>query len=557
MPLLIAHQLPLLAPRVQRAWQWRPSLSVESLAVIAGFFFTLFCNGPFWAAYAQAFGGQSARGWLLGASLALLITCLHSLLLCLVLMRWNAKWVLTVLLGVTAFAVYYMDAYVVFIDPDMVRNVLHTERKEALELLTPGLWPAMLLYALVPAVLLWRVRIPRLTLGRAAMRRVAMVAALLAVTVCVGLLSFQDLSALMRSNKSLRYLVTPGNVVTSLARVVDGAASDAALPRQRIAEDAVAAALPGTRPTLLVIIVGETVRAQNWGLSGYARDTTPQLSRLGVINFADVTACGSSTEVSLPCLFSARGRRDYDEDAIRRSESLLHVLQRAGIQTAWRDNQTGCKGVCEGLPFQSFRDAATPEWCHGGLCFDEVLLEGLQEHIDAVPGSQVVVLHPLGNHGPSYASRYPEAFRRFRPTCDTPQLGDCSEEEIVNAYDNAVLYADHVVAQTIRFLQRQQGRDTALIYVSDHGESLGETGLFLHGVPYAIAPDVQIKVPMVAWLSPSLVAARGLSRSCLEQVARQPASHDNLFSSVLGLMQVDTEARDPALDVFSACTDAA
>jgi lipid A ethanolaminephosphotransferase len=248
--------------------------------------------------------------------------------------------------------------------------------------------------------------------------------------------------------------------------------------------------------------------------------------------------------VSLPCLFSPDGRATFDAVRTRRSESLLHVLDHAGVATRWRDNQSGCKGVCAGLPFESTAAAHA---------FDDILLEGLDEAIAAQTGDAVFVLHPLGNHGPAYWRRYPDGFRRFVPDCRTVELGDCTREEIVNAYDNAVLYGDHVVASVIDVLQAQARHDTALLYVSDHGESLGEAGLYLHGLPYAIAPRTQTRVPMVAWLSPGFVDANGLDIACLRRIAGEPASHDNVFDSVLGLMRVATSVYTPRRDLFARC----
>jgi lipid A ethanolaminephosphotransferase len=165
-----------------------------------------------------------------------------------------------------------------------------------------------------------------------------------------------------------------------------------------------------------------------------------------------------------------------------------------------------------------------------------------------------VVLHQLGNHGPAYHRRYPDAFRRFQPTCDTPDLRQCSREQIVNAYDNALLYTDHVLARAIDWLrERQATHDTALVYLSDHGESLGENNLYLHGIPYAIAPDTQTKVPMLMWLSPSYAARWRLDAACLRQRATQPVSHDHLFHTLMGLFDVTTTARDPAFDLAGGC----
>ncbi len=179
---------------------------------------------------------------------------------------------------------------------------------------------------------------------------------------------------------------------------------------------------------------------------------------------------------------------------------------------------------------------------------------GLDERLARAQGTQVWVLHMLGNHGPSYYARYPDAFKRFTPVCEVDELGDCERDTIVNAYDNAILYTDTVVADAVAWLERQSAsRDTALLYVSDHGESLGESGLYLHGVPRMIAPEEQLKVPMWLWLSPELRDADGIDMACLRKDAAAPRTHDVLFSTVLGLMRVETMARDPALDLLDRC----
>ncbi|WP_222564442.1 phosphoethanolamine transferase [Novilysobacter antarcticus] len=531
---------------------WRPSVSQEGMALAVSLFFTLACNTAFWRAYAATGALESARGWVTAASLATAMTGLHFLLLCLVLNRWTTKPLLSLLLVVTALAGYYSSHYGVYLDPDMIRNILHTDTREARELLTPGL-ALPVLATLIPVALVWWVRIRAQKPAAALLRRVVVMVAVATVTAGALLVSFQDISAMMRNRTELRHLIAPGNYLVSLARVASEDPAAAVRARQPLGNDALVVGRGNGKPRVLVIVVGETVRAQNWGLNGYARQTTPELADLDVLNYTDVTACGSSTDVSLPCMFSAQGRRGYDKRAIKESESLLNVLDHAGIATLWRDNQGGCKGVCAGLPFESLVDARVPELCNAEHCLDEVLLHDLQAKIDGEGRDQVIVLHQLGNHGPSYFQRYPDQFRQFVPVCESADLGKCRQAEIVNAYDNAILYTDHFLARLIETLEADPTRDSAMIYVSDHGESLGEGNLYLHGMPYAIAPDTQLKVPMVMWLSPSLAADRNVDVGCMRQRLSTPVTHDNLFSSVLGLMQVETGVYDASQDLFAPC----
>ena len=375
---------------------------------------------------------------------------------------------------------------------------------------------------------------------------------------------FQPLASLMRNHKELRYLVTPANVLWSVAAVGAAQARGAAQPRQAIGLDAtLAPAVARTRPLVVVMVVGETARRGQLGPERLCpRRRRRELAQLPVINFADVTSCGTNTEVSVPCMFAPVGRRDYDEAAHprqrvaaargrprRRGRALAR--QPVGLQGRLRRTAAGRGGRAQ--PRRHVRRRPLPGRRPAGRA-------GRQAGPAAAsptPGTQLLVLHMLGNHGPSYFRRYPPAFKRFQPACENDDLRLCSPQEIVNAYDNALLYTDHVLASLVAKLQAAADRvDTALIYVSDHGESLGENNLYLHGLPYAIAPDVQTQVPMVMWLSAGLPRALGLDTACLQRRAAEPAAHDHLFHTVLGLLGVRTALYEPAWDLTSACRTA-
>ena len=530
--------------------------TVEQVLLAASLFFVLAANRPFFAAALHGHEANTPATWGFVVAVAALLGAAHFLLMALVANRWTLKPVLAVLIVATALATYFMARYNVYLDDTMMRNVLRTDVGEARELLAPMLVPYLLLYAVLPLLLLWRVRLVNRPALRAMLVRLG--AMLLALVVCVValLVVFQPFASLMRNHHEVRYLITPGNIVFSLGSVLASETRSAAKPRQAIGLDAKPGPSWATRrkPMLLVLVIGETARAANWGLSGYARQTTPQLATLPVINFSDVTSCGTNTEVSLPCMFAPVGRRDYDESRIRGSEGLLHVLARAGVAVHWRDNQSGCKGVCDGLSNDSVQGLNAPGLCSEGRCLDEGLLQGIDRRLAQAQGTQLLVLHQLGNHGPAYHRRYPASFARFTPACENEDLQHCTREEIVNAYDNALLYTDHVLAQLIAQLQAHAGSvDSALLYVSDHGESLGENRLFLHGMPYAIAPDVQTKVPMVLWASEGFAQTDGLDIACLRQRARASVSHDHLFHTLLGLLDVSTALYEPQWDFTAGC----
>jgi len=540
--------------------------TVEQLLLAASLFWALSANRLFMSAALKEREFSQPATWGFALALLVMLAALHYVMLALVSTRHSVKPVLAVLIVGTAFATHFMQSFGVYLDPSMMRNVLRTDIAEARELFSWSLLPHLLLYAVLPLLLLSRVRLRPRPLWRAAGVRVATAFGAVAVLVGALMLVFQPFASLMRNHKELRYLATPANYLWSIGAVVAAQAKGVAKPRQAIGLDA----KPGPswavrdKPLLLVLVVGETARAANWGLSGYERQTTPELAALAaqpaagpLLNFPDVTACGTNTEVSLPCMFAPVGRRDYDEGTVRGSESLLHVLARAGVAVHWRDNQSGCKGVCEGLPQDEVMSLNLPGVCTEGRCLDEGLLNGLSQRLAAMqgkPGTQLLVLHMLGNHGPSYFRRYPPAFARFTPACNHDDLQMCSRAEIVNAYDNALLYTDHVLGSLVAKLQAAApGVDAAMLYVSDHGESLGENNLFLHGLPYAIAPDVQKRVPMVMWFSSGAPQALRLDVNCLRQRSTQPVAHDHLFHTVLGLLDVQTALYESAFDIGHGC----
>lgn len=543
-----------------KPWRARRfSLRVETLTLIFSIAFTLTSNSVFWRTLLTGRDASEMSTWFVAAAMFVSITCAHFLLLLLVCSRWTVKPILSVLLVANAFAVYFVEEYTVYLDPSMLRNILRTDVAEASDLLGAGMLPSLFLYALVPLFLLWRVDIIKTTIGRAVLFRAISLG--LAVLIGAGavMVQFQDIAATMRNQKAMRYLITPANFIYSGVRVLTSEAEMASQPLMSVGADAKQSSLgqQSRRPRLVVLVVGETARAANWGLSGYSRQTTPELAKLDVVNFVETISCGTNTEVSVPCMFAAVGRRDYDETRIRRSESLLHVLKHAGVRSVWIDNQSGCKGVCTGLEFVRAGSVENSPYfarlCPDGLCFDEIMLSDLKPLIDAEKSDLLVVLHQMGNHGPAYYKRYPPGFEQFKPACQRAELGECTQQEIVNAYDNALTYTDHMLAATIRLLETQTTHDVAMIYVSDHGESLGENNLYLHGVPYSIAPRTQIHVPMVMWLSPGFAQSSRISVDCLRERAKLPSSHDNLFHTTLGLMDVRTSVYEPGLNLAAGC----
>jgi lipid A ethanolaminephosphotransferase len=257
-------------------------------------------------------------------------------------------------------------------------------------------------------------------------------------------------------------------------------------------------------------------------------------------------------------MFSHLGKEDF-EARKNNYESLIDILNHAGLAVLWIDNQSGCKGVCERVPQVLTKELKHPTLCKDGECFDEIMLQQLDERIQALPAERrakgvVVVMHQMGSHGPAYYKRVPDAFKKFQPECNSNALQECSREQVVNSFDNTILYTDHFLGQAIQWLKKTEATHaSAMLYVSDHGESLGENNIYLHGLPYRIAPEVQKRVPWITWWSPRFEKQAGLSRTCVKNKAQDALSHDNYFHTILGMAGVSTEVYQAKLDVHADC----
>ena len=504
------------------------------------------------------------RGILICLGVAVMLFAVLSALLAVTAWGRAMKPVWLFLLLAAAVAQHFMLNFGAVIDTTMMANVFETNVNEAKDLMTWGFVGNVLLVAGVPALWLVPVPVKRTTPGKTVLRVVVLFAGSLVVAVAATTALYSVLAPMVRNHMGLRYLPNPLVPVWSTVRVATKPIWNRPKPMVSITAGAALGASharAATKPPLLVLVVGETARADHFGLNGYARDTTPELAARGVLSFRDVWSCGTNTLASVPCMFSSLGKAQFEARKAEH-ENLLDVVQAAGMAVLWVDNQAGCKSVCPRVPSASTNDlAGTPagkRLCANGECLDEALLEGLDARIAALPEARrakglLLVMHQMGSHGPAYGRRSTEAYKRFKPECTTTTLGDCVPAELINVYDNSIAYTDHVLARTIDWARAQAAYAPALLYVSDHGESLGEYGVFLHGVPYPFAPDAQKHVAMVAWLDAAAAARARLDMACLRGRLDEKLSHDNLYHSVLGLLDVTTPTYDRRLDIWSAC----
>ncbi|CAM3723044.1 Phosphoethanolamine transferase EptA [compost metagenome] len=531
-------------------------LRAEWVTLIASLYLLIGFNSLLWQHLASVLASD-AHGLLLRVAFGVMILCAFNLVLTLLAFRMLLKPLLITLFMVSAGVAYFMSQYGVMIDVGMLRNAMETNATEVRDLLSIKLFLYIAVLGVLPSILLYKAPVLYRNWARELFGKLLASVACIVVLGTVALINYQGLASLFRNHHEIRLMLVPSNFVGASLGYVGERVGSAATPFRAIGEDAKldVAWQQRSRKSLTVLVVGESARAPNFGVLGYGRDTTPQLSKeKGLIAFTDVHSCGTETAVSVPCMFSGFTRKDYDASTAKNQEGLLDVLQRAGLAVRWRDNQSGCKGTCDRVVFENVSNLKDPALCADDECRDEILLKGLDSFIDSLQQDTVLVLHQMGSHGPDYYKRYPKEYERFTPVCRSNALNQCSQDSIVNAYDNTLVYTDHVLAALIDLLRSKQDKvDTAMLYLSDHGESLGEYNLYLHGTPYMLAPEQQKHVPLLAWFSDSYKASFGVDSDCLQKVRNEPLSQDNLFHSMLGLLQVHTNLYKPELDLFASC----
>jgi lipid A ethanolaminephosphotransferase len=516
-------------------------------------------NVKFWSTFFQAVGGFSFSTVPLLVGAFLIIVLFFNACLTMVSFRYVAKPVLIALILAASAASYFIATYGIVIDKAMIQNVFETDSREATELISWHFVAKVALFGMLPSLLIARTKIGFPKGVRGLVQRSGIMAASLLMATLLLVVFFKSLAPALREHRELRFLLTPTNFIQATHAYLRNqwAANAVVAPLGR---DAVkGAAWSGQqRRTLTVIVVGETARAASFSLNGYGRETNPLLAKQeGLINFTRVSSCGTATAVSVPCVFSALGRDGYSQTKASSQEGLLDVLTHAGFDVIWRDNNSGCKGVCDRVRYEDLsRPTGYDSHCTDEECYDERLLEGLPELLRGSSKDLVIVLHQKGSHGPAYASRYPKEFARFGPVCATNQFEQCSRESIQAAYDNTIVYTDYFLSKTIDMLRAaagNEGVDTAMLYFSDHGESLGEKNVYLHGAPYFFAPREQTAVPMMLWMSEGFSQRFRIDRRCLNERRNQQLSHDNVFHSVLGMLDVNTAVLNPRLDLFHSC----
>ena len=470
-------------------------------------------------------------------SITLFFTVATTMLLVFLCQGKATRWVLAFYLIGASLAGFYMDRFGVVIDTVMFDNIRQTDSREVAGLLNLTLFLRLFLLGILPAwlVIKFGPKFITKTNFRSKLKFIGLLAVILVLLMAPFTAGYANF---IREHKTTRLYANPTFFTYSFIKYVSLQISSKPISGlTMVAEDAKNIG-KSTRNELIVMVVGETARADRFSLNGYKRLTNPELAKQDVVSFSNVSSCGTSTGVSVPCMFSVLGRKDYEKEKALHMENALDVLSDHGVEILWRDNNSDSKGVATRMQYEDFKSPTFNPVCHGE-CRDIGMLSGLDEYIQSKKGKDIlIVLHQMGNHGPEYYRRYPKEFEKFKPMCMTGDIRNCTQEEVDNSYDNAILYTDYFLSEVINFLKKYDDQyETAMLYVSDHGESLGEHGFYLHAAPYLIAPKEQTHVPAILWLGKHF----DYNMNQVKPYIDYPLSHDDVFCSLMVAYEMESK----------------
>lgn len=476
------------------------------------------------------------------------------------ILSWTctAKPLAIALVVIGGFSSYAVTSLGVLITPDQIQNLMQTDIVEARDIWSWDLVIWGLGMVVLPIIVILSVTLRPEPIWQKIWKKALGLALSLVLVSGLLFVFYVDFAEIFRENRNLKEMISPQNVIESVASYYKHKAPKQNLALLSYGTDAKMASKDhSTLPKLMVLVVGETARAENFSLNGYAKKTNPKLSKQDILNFSQVSSCGTATAVSVPCMFSGMSREDYDEQLASHREGLLDIAKRAGYQVTWIDNNSGCKGACDRVEQFKIPESLQQKWCNEGECLDDILVDSLRVYLAALDQNdrrpRLIVLHQIGSHGPAYYRRVPAPLKVFNPTCETNAIQGCTREQLINSYDNSLIYTDHILDTLIKTLKNTTQYQTALWYLSDHGESTGESGMYLHGAPYAIAPTQQTHIPMLMWFSDTWKQYAKKQVQCLVQQAKDELSQDNLFPTMLSLLDIKSKIINPKNDMLHTC----
>jgi lipid A ethanolaminephosphotransferase len=485
----------------------------------------LFFHYPFYKFVINNLDFKSWNGAAIVVSLVILMIVANAYFFYIIffLSRIVGKVLLIVFFTINAIALYFINTYNIIVDESMIGNVLNTKYEESSSFFSFKLVLYIIIFAVLPSIYIIKAKIINATLKQ-------FFITISATLVFMGLMAFANASNWLwidKNSKTLGGLAMPWNYVVNISLFYKHKAKEnekeILLPNATIKDD---------KKAVMVLVIGESARSQNFSLYGYNKNTNPLLSTVTNLTAFKANACATYTTAGVKCILEHKNTDDL-------YEILPNYLERNNVEVIWRTNNWGEPPV----HVKNYQPAATlmPN-CKAEDCdYDGILLHGLKEQILASKKNKIlIVLHLSTSHGPTYNKKYPPQFEVFKPVCNSVELGNCSQESLINAYDNTIVYTDYILFNLVENLKQLTDYSSSMIFVSDHGESLGEKNLYMHGMPLSLAPKEQFEIPFLVWRSDTTKQLK----------ANNTLTQGHVFHSVLNALSIQSEVYNEDLNIF-------
>ncbi|MCF6222955.1 MAG: phosphoethanolamine--lipid A transferase EptA [Flavobacteriaceae bacterium] len=441
------------------------------------------------------------------------------------LLRSFGKWIIVLFFIINAVALYFINTYGVLIDETMIGNILNTNYEESTSFLSFGLLLYLFLLGVLPSILIFKMNYTSVKLKKFLIH-VSLALVFLLALVFVNASNWLWID---KNSKVIGSLIMPWSYVVNTNRYFlhknQENKKQILLPKATVKND---------KKSIVVLVIGESARSSNFLLYGYKKNTNPLLSKIENVHHFNAEACATYTTAGIKCILEHK-------NTSKLFEILPNYLYRNDVEVIWRTTNWGEPKVNIKY-YQKRKDLE--KLCEGeGCAYDEVLLSGLRKQIlESKKNKVLVVLHTSTSHGPTYYKKYPKKFEKFTPVCESVELANCTDDELINAYDNTIVYTDYILASLIGELKQLDTYNSSMIFISDHGESLGENNLYMHGIPASIAPKEQLDIPFIVWISNNSKKLKD----------NDMLSQHNIFHSVLDFLEIDSPIYDKKMSIFKS-----
>lgn len=501
------------------------NLRITHFVLLMSFLIFLFFHLPFYTFVFNNVDYKSLNGIVLIVSLVILMLVLNAFVLYLLfsLSRHVGKVLLILFFIVSSIAVYFVNTYSVIIDESMIGNILNTNYEESSSFFSFKVILYVIFLGIIPSIYIAKVKITKVPLKEFSITS-SLTLLFIAVLIFVNASNWLWID---KNSKRLGGLAMPWSysVNTPLFYIHKFKKNE----KEILLPNAV---IKDNEKSVVVLVIGESARRQNFSLYGYKKNTNPLLSKTENVFHFNANSCATYTTAGVKCILEHKNSDDL-------YEILPNYLYRNNVEVIWRTTNWGEPPVH--IKNYQNKEALKAD-CKGVECeYDEVLLRGLKEQIQASKKNKIlIVLHTSTSHGPTYSKKYPPQFETFKPVCNSVELGKCSQNELLNAYDNTIVYTDYILHSVIEDLKELKEYKSTMIFVSDHGESLGEKNLYMHGVPISIAPKEQYEIPFIVWVSDHSKQLK----------PNETLTQNHVFHSVLKFLNVESPVYDEKMNIF-------